>query len=373
MDIKANIDGIRYLPYLCRSLKEYSIELLPYVLSKKKDGTFLLKIKEDTKLAVSWWVTPKRTRSYPYARVYDTLGWQGKRVTIIPIFKDEGKEGDRDFLQWDTISLMSLLDVYVIIAYYSNARKSTRYKKRNIGQKYENKITDQNFDVDYISSKIYELLSFQSDALHWNTEQVSKAGEIGAKAIECYERILNELGVEMHSRNGAEMRIQELLGERDRFIKRSRERAQEAQKREVRTIQPKENISGIKATLTITNYLGGEYFFTCDEVMIEGNYIQLTECKHTSKDILPSEGDIKDGLLKMVLFTNLKNVTVDGRHYESIPVLKLTTVQDVKYQRYTQKQISLLSNLALEAERNKFKVLLNSLEIHEVLHEIGHS
>jgi hypothetical protein len=28
----------------------------------------------------------------------------------------KGKDGDRDFLQWDTISLMSLLGIYVIIA-----------------------------------------------------------------------------------------------------------------------------------------------------------------------------------------------------------------------------------------------------------------
>ncbi|MGC9043411.1 MAG: hypothetical protein ACP5KG_06100, partial [Myxococcota bacterium] len=75
----------------------------------------------------SWWVSPKRTRSYPDARVYDTLSFEGKKVTIIPIINDEGREGDRDFLQWDTISLMSLLGVYVIIGYYKNAEKSKRY------------------------------------------------------------------------------------------------------------------------------------------------------------------------------------------------------------------------------------------------------
>ena len=71
--------------------------------------------RQDNEFAVSWWVSPKRTRSYPYARVYDTLGFSGKKATIIPIIKDEGKDGDRDFLQWDTISLMSLLGVYVIV------------------------------------------------------------------------------------------------------------------------------------------------------------------------------------------------------------------------------------------------------------------
>lgn len=72
--------------------------------------------------AVSKWVSPKRTRSYPYERVYNTLHIS-KKITVIPIVKDEESNGDRDFLQWDTVSLMSLLDVYVIFAYYTSARK----------------------------------------------------------------------------------------------------------------------------------------------------------------------------------------------------------------------------------------------------------
>ena len=59
--------------------------------------------------------------------------------------KDEGASGDRDFIQWDTVSLMSLLDVFVIFAYYEKA------KKRG------NKITNQQFDNNYVLSKIKEI------------------------------------------------------------------------------------------------------------------------------------------------------------------------------------------------------------------------
>lgn len=83
-----------------------------------KAAILFLKLMKKNKIAISRWVSPKRTRSYPYARVYDTLNFVGKRITIIPVIKDEGKDGDRDFLQWDTISLMSLLGIYVSIAYY---------------------------------------------------------------------------------------------------------------------------------------------------------------------------------------------------------------------------------------------------------------
>lgn len=120
-------------------------------------------------LAIGWWVSPKRTRSYPYARVYDTLAFPSQKVTIIPIFKDEGKDGDRDFLRWDTVSLMSLLDVYVIIAYYKSASKNPDYK---------NKITNQRFDIDYLKAQLSELLSYQSDALHWNLSQIDQVGEL---------------------------------------------------------------------------------------------------------------------------------------------------------------------------------------------------
>ena len=41
-------------------------------------------------LAFSKWVSPKRTRSYPFARIYNTFHFNTKKVTIIPIIKDEG-------------------------------------------------------------------------------------------------------------------------------------------------------------------------------------------------------------------------------------------------------------------------------------------
>ncbi|RKX55399.1 MAG: hypothetical protein DRP50_02815, partial [Thermotoga sp.] len=90
MDVSAKIVGIKYSPILCRTLNEYSISELNVALSK--DGTFILTIGKNKQIALSWWVSAKRTRSYPYARVYDSLGFQGKKVTVIPIVKDEGKE-----------------------------------------------------------------------------------------------------------------------------------------------------------------------------------------------------------------------------------------------------------------------------------------
>jgi len=347
-NIMARIKGIKYTPLLCRELNTFNfIELDKALLT---DATFILKIDDKNQIALSWWVSAKRTRSYPYARVYDSLSFAGRKVTIIPIVKDEGKDGDRDFLQWDTISLMSLLGVYVIIAYYNDATQSSRYDK---------KITEQRFNIDSIKSQIKKLLSYQSDALHWNLSQIDNIAEIGKKALDSYDKISQKVGVEMHSKKSAEKRIMELKKGRDAFMKFSRNLAEMAQKRESITVQPKEHLDGIKGTITITNYLGGNYYFTSDEVELHNNEVHLIDAKHTKEDKLPSLGDIKDGLLKMILFTNLEDVKIDGKKFTPIPILKLTTADTFKLTDINKPQKEMLEILKKEAQTNNFKILLN--------------
>lgn len=119
MEISAQIiEGIKYKSTLNCNLTEISIE--DFNVNSARSSCLVS--CGQNRFAVSKWVSPKRTRSYPYERVYNTFS-ASKRITVIPIVKDEGAAGDRDFLQWDTISLMSLLDVYVILAYYETAEK----------------------------------------------------------------------------------------------------------------------------------------------------------------------------------------------------------------------------------------------------------
>jgi hypothetical protein len=63
-----------------------------------------------------------------------------------------------------------------------------------------------------------------------------------------------------------------------------------------------------KAKITITNYLGGQYFLTVDEILLTEDKVILIEGKHSKNAVLPSKGDIKDGLLKMILYCNLKKL-----------------------------------------------------------------
>ncbi len=155
-------------------------------------------------------------------------------------------------------------------------------------------------------------------------------------------------------------------------MKTSRQKAQEAQNREMQTIQPKEALSTLtKATITIENYLGGKYYFTTDEIRIENDKIYLIEAKHSRTSILPSIGDIKDGLLKMILYTNLRNVFVNGKEYNAIPVLKLTSskltkdIYETDYEINTElnnKQKEMLKRLFGEANENNFEILIEKAE-----------
>ncbi len=132
--------------------------------------------------------------------------------------------------------------------------------------------------------------------------------------------------------------------------------AEKAQKRERLTIQPKENLSGTKAIITIQNYLGGYYYFTSDEAEVKGNNVFLIEGKHSKNNSLPSLEDIKDGLLKMILFTNLEDVKIDSKKYNSIAVLKLSVENHFSKNNLSDSQKGILSTLQKEAKINHFEL-----------------
>jgi hypothetical protein len=360
MKITGKITGIKYKAFLAEDL--WVLDIKNFNISKST-AYFIMK-DNDNSFAVSKWVSPKRTRSYPYERVYNTLNIS-KKITIIPIIKDEGADGDRDFLQWDTISLMSLLDVFVIFAYYNKATRNMDYN---------NKITNFEFNNKYIISKIKEVEQYHSSALHWNLNELKKNfHRIIDKSKEVYSRIEKELGVKLHSKKGIDNFKNKIGKNVEKFMQFSREKAEKAQSREIVTTQPKESLSTlVKAKITITNYLGGQYFFTVDEVSIDKNTIYLIESKHSKNSILPSKSDIKDGLLKMILYSNLTEVKFESKNMKSKALLNLTSKklkgqlssndtpnEKIKFfseNSFSQEKMNFIDTLFKEASENNFIV-----------------
>lgn len=361
MEITAEITGISYQPTLTKSLKE--VQFSTFNINDCPNSCLI--VHDNQMFSLSKWVSPKRTRSYPYERIYDTFVGN-KRITVIPIIKDEGNAGDRDFIQWDTISLMSLLDVYVILAYYETARKHSHLA---------GKVTAQHFNNQYVIQKINELQNYHSSALHWNLKELNSQNltMLLDKAKSCYTQISQALGVQMHNELGISSLQQRLATDIGDFMMFSREKSEKAQFRELHTQQPKEHLNTLtKATITITNYLGGKYFFTVDEVYIKDDTVYLIESKHTKTKLLPSKSDIKDGLLKMVLYSNLQTAHIFDTPYRVIPVLQLTSPHIsfsmnqlespeqldnfVRSHRMNKNQITFLMQLFEEARCNHFQV-----------------
>ncbi|MDQ3042893.1 MAG: hypothetical protein M3R11_11030, partial [Acidobacteriota bacterium] len=320
------------------------------------------------KIAVSRWISPKRTRSYPYERVYDTLAFP-KRVTIIPVVKDEGLGGERDFLQWDTISLLSLLDVHLILAYYDAAEKNP---------KRADQITAQKYDNNYVAARLNEIFYFRGTAREWNERETTQLKLMFEKAKLAYRKISKETKTYLHD----EAALNELINYAatpQKFIEFSRRKSRQAQAREFQTDQPKEALAtDTKSKITITNALFGKYFFTVDETRREPNKIYLIEAKHSQRVRLTNESDIKDALIKMMIYTNLRNVRVGGKPRGFQPVLKLTsskingsinsTAKDEELTKYCSDNLidslqrEFLRKLFTEARENKFTVILEKAE-----------
>jgi hypothetical protein len=156
---------------------------------------------------------------------------------------------------------MSLLGVYVIIAYYDKAEVNKRLK---------GKITNQQFDYDYINNNIKELLNYKLDALHWNLQQLKDIKKIQKKVEDgYYKKIKKQTRVDLHDISSFRKHVEQMSEDVDKFKEFSRTLAKSAQNREFNTIQPKEIIINEKAKITIKNYLGGLYYFTVDEIVIK--------------------------------------------------------------------------------------------------------
>lgn len=151
----------------------------------------------------------------------------------------------------------------------------------------------------------------------------------------------------------------------------SRYKAKSAQNREVLTLHNKESVGiGEKTKIEIENYLGGYYYFTIDDVLDKNNILYLIESKHSKNSILPSNDDIKDGLLKLMLYNNLCEIRDLKTKRDFKIVLRLTsnTLKSnvdlpnnnlesfMKSNKLNKKQIEIIYKLNSECERNKFYI-----------------
>ena len=327
--IKAKIEDLTYRPGQLtnsNSLKEYPFSRFDI---NSSDSCGIVKINDNNKIAFSKWVSPKRTRSYPFARIYDTYNFGGKRVTIIPVIKDEGMGASRnksnnDRINYITLSWMNLTNIYVILAWYTGATKKNEYR-----------ITDQIFDKNYVRNKIKEINEFQLDAHHWNNRHFRNdfAG-VYKSAVNAYIKISKELSVKMHDFSDHMKFLKEILSEDkktislSKFAEKTLGKSKMAAERETCVQHKHESLSleTEKPIFEMINNLGGKYYLTCDEISIDrkNKKIIIRECKNATGDKLPKIADIKDGLFKILLFSQIKSLMFENERYTYSVELKLT-------------------------------------------------
>lgn len=328
--IKAKIENLKYRAgnsMKKNKLNEY--QLINFDINKAS-ASGIVEINEKNKVAYSKWVTPKRTRSYPFARIYDTYSFGGKRITIIPIIKDEGigaskNKSNNDRINFITLSWMNLTNVFVILAWYSDAEKKSEYR-----------ITNQKFDTNYIKKKIKEISEYQFDAHHWNNEHFIKDFcSIYEKAVTSYEKISEKLSVKLHPSSGHNIFLKKIIDKSDNkiinlnnFAIETLAKSKLAAAREVVVKHKNEYLSleSEKLVFEIVNNLGGSYFLTADEIIIDTDKKQLIiqEAKNSTNEKLPKSADIKDGLFKILLFSQIKTIYLDDIKYDYKVSLKLT-------------------------------------------------
>ncbi|MEH2405044.1 hypothetical protein [Nostoc sp.] len=131
-------------------------------------------------------------------------------------------------------------------------------------------------------------------------------------------------------------------------------------------------MDGLKATFSIENYLGGIYYLTPDEILFSNNMYTIQESKNTSTASLSKLPDIQDGLFKLILFSNLDTLMLNGQEVLFITKLKLTgnnvvasivfpdaSLEELEYflkvniKNFNTNQKAIIKKLALEAQNNK--------------------
>lgn len=304
------IKGVTYRTFLNDKLIETNFD----DFNINKVGGYGLIRTPKTEIAYSKWVSPKRTRSYPFARIYSTYN-SSKIITIIPVLKDEGKDGDRDAIQYSTVSWMNLLNIYIVLAYYKTADKSNKK-----GQINKNKLTNQKFDSLFIKEQIDEILAYRQSALHWNKSLFeARFVNIFENALDSYDNISRQSGVQIHSRVGIDKYLRKITNEFEEFKNISLKGSHSASKREALTSHKLEYlVDGLKSTFSVENYLGGIYYLTPDEIIFDKNICVIQESKNTSQASLPKLPDIQDGLFKLILFSNLDSLILNNQEFHLI-------------------------------------------------------
>ena len=307
--IEGNIEKRSYK--FTHKLKLYKIPFRQAMEQMNKQ--FLYKFPNGENIAISVWTTPKRTKTPPWPRVYETLAYSGKKITIIPVQASYGLDGDHNIIQPNTISwITAIADIYVIIGVYTNASKTAKgpppaninpQKKSTQG---EPVFANFKFDLNDIENQITEIIENNPKVNDWNLLQIRKIPELLSMSIKHNKRLGKKLGVNVQNFSQAEKKLVAWKNNHDEFLAEFDKRSAEAQNREYNSSQKLENVPGNKGKVEINVQHFPKLHLTADSMEVNENekIITLLEGKNSTKETFPPPGMVLEQLVKFMVFKN---------------------------------------------------------------------
>lgn len=281
----------------------------------------IIEFKDDTSLGLSWWKTPKPSRTHPSARIYNTYGLP-KIATVIPVIKDEGKgTKNNDRINFMTFSRMNLMNVYIVLAWYESAVPKGNSR---------NKIEGHRFNSKFVGDRILDIKNYRKSALHWNVSHFLRHFEyVFRQAVRSNQEIAGRYDIELNSTENHLAALDRYIVDGkfnlDAFAWHSSRKSSSSAKNEAVTIHEMEYLDNRqKAYFELHNLLGGKYFLTADGVYFEHGRLVIQESKNARRGKLPSLADIQEGLFKNILFNNIDELYMGGDRIEFTTRLKLT-------------------------------------------------
>ena len=281
-------------------------------------------IKTDTtEVAYAKWVSPKRTQISSLARTYNSYSASktvSKTLAIVPVLKEDGRDGDLDKLHYSTVSSFNLLNTYLVLGYHNHADKNSTPSAVD-----RDKLTNHRFETESVRSQIQAIINYPKNAFHWNKQLLeTQFGEILRQALDAYWKISDRTGVKIHPYTGMDQYQLSVLADLEAFKKNSLTKIQEDTELSPGVALLKYQVSGSRATFAIETDRGGRYPLMPESLFWLTDRYVIQESRNSPKKPFLDLSEIQEALLKLIPYASLHSLQLNGEAVQFSVRLKLT-------------------------------------------------
>ena len=278
---------------------------------------------ETTEVAYAKWVSPKRTQISSLARTYNSYSASktvSKTLAIVPVLKDDGRDGDLDKLHYSTVSSLNLLNTYLVLGYHNHADKNS-----TPGSIDRDKLTNHRFESESIRSQIQAIIDYPKNAFHWNKQLLeTQFGNTLRQALDAYWKISDRTSVKIHPYTGMDQYQTSVIADLEAFKKNSLTKSQDDADSSPGVALLKYQVSGSRATFTMETDRGGRYPLVPESLFWLTDRYVIQESRNSPKKPFLDLSEIQEALLKLIPYSSLHSLQLNGEAVQFSVRLKLT-------------------------------------------------